>query len=250
MKQQIIVLIAAIILFGCEKAAENASFSAGGNGTGGSMARFTIVGNHLYTVDKSNLKVFEISDPAQPVFKRSVPVGFEIETIFPFKDKLFIGSTSVVHIFSIADPANPQKQGEAISPEFMRRCDPVVAKDTVAYATLRTTGPCGGTRSVLAVYDVRNVQQPVHRNAITLGAPYGLGYTGNTLYVCDQLQGLVVYDITQAYAPVQVNSLLLTGNDFIDVIPFNNLLVAWVSKGMALYNITDKANPAFLTLID
>ena len=36
--------------------------SNGGTGTGGSTARFTIVGNYLYTVDKQNLKVFSLSN--------------------------------------------------------------------------------------------------------------------------------------------------------------------------------------------
>ena len=92
------------------------------------MARFTIVGNYLYTVDKTDLKVFDIANPAAPVFRQTVPVGFEIETIFPFKDKLFIGSTSVVHIFSIADPAPLRREarvramarGEAEATEYAR----------------------------------------------------------------------------------------------------------------------------------
>ena len=65
------------------------------------MARFTIAGNYLYVVDKTHLKVFNVSEASLPVLKSNIEVGFEIETIYPFRDKLFIGSTSVVHIFSI-----------------------------------------------------------------------------------------------------------------------------------------------------
>lgn len=248
--KQLFSIVIILLLLGCEKAGENAAFAGGGTGQGGSMARFTIMGNYLYTVDKENLKVFDITNVAQPVFKRNVPVGFEIETIFPFKDKLFIGSTSVVHIFSIADPANPQKLSEAISPQVMRRCDPVVAKDNVAYATLRTNGPCGGTQSILASYDITDITKPVQKGSSPVWEPYGLGYSGNTLYVCDGIEGLVVFDISNAYTPVRVNIIQPSnGSKFMDLIPYNDLLVCWVTDGMILYDITDKQNPVLIKKI-
>lgn len=247
MKKLFPVLIFAFLLFGCDKMAADSAAYNPSTGSGGSMARFTIVGNYLYTVDKSDLKVFEIADAANPVYRQTIPVGFEIETIFPFGDKLFIGSTSVVHIFSITDPARPQKLSEAISPNVLRRCDPVVAKENVAYATLRTNGPCGGTGSILAVYDITNITAPVQRNAVTVAEPYGLGYAGNALYVCDKIQGLLVYDITKPYEPQYINSK--TDGSYIDVIPYGNLLICWVTDGMLLYDISDNINPQLLTRI-
>ena len=120
------VLIAFSFLY-CSK--DSSGNFAGGapSGQGGSLARFAIVNDYLYAVDDENLNVFSISNPANPQLLRTIKVGFEIETIFPFKDKLFIGSTSVVHIFSIADPSKPAKLSQAISPTVLRRCDPVVA---------------------------------------------------------------------------------------------------------------------------
>jgi hypothetical protein len=245
--KKISVFILIIFLFGCEKASY---LTAAPSGKGGSLARFTIVGNYLYTVDKKNLNVFDITNPSQPVFRRSVNAGFEIETVFPFKDKLFLGSTSVIHIFSIDDPSNPQKLSEAISPTVMRRCDPVVAKDTVAYATLRTNGPCGGTESVLASFDIRDVQHPVQKSLVTVGEPYGLGYSGNTLYVCDNYQGLIVFDITNAYQPARVRNIYPPGGNFIDVIPYGSILVCWTSSGVNLYDISNPQNPTLVKQIN
>jgi hypothetical protein len=240
------ILIATV--FSCSKSADSSALGPAPSGVGGSMARFTVVGNYLYTVDKENLKVFNITNAAQPVFVRTVPVGFEIETIYPFKDKLFIGSTSVVHIFSITDPANPQKLSVAISPTVLRRCDPVVAKDTVAYATLRTNAECGGTQSILAVYDIRNVLNPVQKAQYPVSEPYGLGYQDNALYVCDKQRGLMVFDITQAYNPQFVRSI--QNVQPIDVIPYGNVLVVWTNVGMNLYDITNKLNPVLITQIN
>jgi hypothetical protein len=216
-------------------------------GQGGSMARFTITGDYLYTVDHEKLKVFSIADPANPVLKKTIDAGFEIETIYPFKDKLFIGSTSVIHIFSIDDPENPQKLSTAISPEVMRRCDPVVAKDSVAFATLRTNGPCGGMESKLVAFDITNITAPVQRSSWPVTEPYGLGYADSILYVCDRYQGLMIFNIKDPYNPGFMNSI--AGDWYLDVIPYNNTLICWVSDGVVLYDISNPVIPQFIAKI-
>ena len=234
-----IVLLAAIQ---CQKASDSGT----NTGTGGSTARFAIQGNYLYIVDRSNLKVFNIADLANPVLKNTVPVGFEIETIYPFKDKLFIGSTSVVHIFSVVNPESPEKLSTAISPEVIRRCDPVVAKDTVAYATLRTNGMCGGTQSILAAYDIKDITNPVQKATFPVSEPYGLGYADTALYVCDRY-GLFVFNIKNAFSPKLHNKI--TDGWYLDVIPYNNTLICQVQEGLTLYDITNCMNPTLITKI-
>ena len=68
--------------------------NAGAAGKGGSMARFTISGNHLYTVSLSDLQVFDISTASDPRKGQKVSLGWGVETIFPYNDKLFIGTTN------------------------------------------------------------------------------------------------------------------------------------------------------------
>ncbi|HVG40105.1 MAG TPA: hypothetical protein VM888_00740 [Chitinophagaceae bacterium] len=250
MKKITISFFTILLLFSCDKASlsfNNSTSYGGVTGQGGSMARFTIVGNYLYTVDKQDLKVFNITDASSPVYTRTVPVGFEIETIYPFQNYLFIGSTSVVHIFNIDDPANPQKTSEAISPTVIRRCDPVVAKDTVAYATLRTNSACGGTQSILAIYDIKNIKAPIQRTSVPVSEPYGLGYKDNVLYVCDRYNGLMLFDITNAFNPVTIKNY--KDGEYLDVIPYNNMLICWTTKGMILYDISNNRNPVLLTTI-
>ena len=250
MKTVIIAFSFLILLstgWSCSKdSGSNFSSSANPAGQGGSLARFTIVGNYLYTVDKQNLKVFSISDGANPVLKNTVAAGFDIETIYPFKDKLFLGSSAVVYIFSIDNPEQPVKLSTAISPTVLRRCDPVVAKDSVAYATLRTSGPCGGVQSILAVYDVKDITNPREVYQLLVTEPYGLGYTGNALYVCN-VNSLLVYDISNQYQPLFVKQI--TGNSFVDVIPYGNTLICWVRDGIVLFDISNKFNPVFISKI-
>lgn len=243
------LLLSSVLLIQCSKGgAEVNAFAPSPSGQGGSLARFAIVGNYLYAVDQENLSVFKVQDAANPQHIKTIRVGFEIETIFPFKDKLFIGSTSVVHIFSIDNPENPAKLSVAISPTVLRRCDPVVAKDTVAYATLRVSGACGGVQSVLACYDIKNVLNPVQKSVVFVGEPYGLGYKEDVLYVCDKTGGLLLFDISNAYQPRHLKALH-DADWYIDVIPYNDVLICWTGTGAMLYNITDQRNPQLLTSI-
>jgi hypothetical protein len=240
------LLLAMLSIAGMQCSKSAASSAAATTGAGGSTARFAIYGDYLYTVDKENLKVFNITDAANPVLKGTVPVGFEIETIYPFKDKLFIGSTSQVHIFSLDDPESPKKLSTAISPQVVRRCDPVVAKDNVAFATLRTNGPCGGLQSILAVYDINDITAPVQRATYNVTEPYGLGYADTALYVCDRY-GLIVFNIKDAFTPVPVKTL--TDGWFLDVIPYNNSLICQVQDGLILYDISNVLFPTLITKI-
>lgn len=250
MKNSIIlsILLVCICLTGLQCTKDSAAaFNSTNTGQGGSLARFAIAGNYLYTVDKEKLRVFNITDPADPQLKSTVDVGFEIETIYPFKDKLFIGSTSVVHIFSIDNPEQPQKLSTAISPQVLRRCDPVVARDNVAYATLRTNGACGGTRSILAVYDMTDIANPVQKTAINVVEPYGLGLQNDALYVCDR-DSLLVFDITDPYQPKRTTAM--KDGSYVDVIPASNTLICWVRDGLLLYDISQPLTPQLITKIN
>ena len=72
------------LLAGCSKNSLNESNNTGGqNGVGGSLARFTLAGNYLYVVDETNLKTFDVTNPANPILKNSTTIGSNIETIYP-----------------------------------------------------------------------------------------------------------------------------------------------------------------------
>ncbi len=229
---------------GCTK--DSAQGLSSFQGQGGSTARFAIHGAYLYTVDARQLRTYHLSDPSNPVPVHTQDVGFEIETIFPLNNRLFIGSTSVIHIFGIDNPAKPEKLSTAISPEVMRRCDPVVAKDSVAFATLRTGGPCGGFQSILAVYDIKDITKPVQRASFGLTEPRGLGYADTVLYVCDP-PGLRMFSIKDAFNPRYLGEV--TGADFYDVIPYGNLLFSQTRTGGFIHDISKPAAPVKLSTL-
>jgi hypothetical protein len=86
----------------------NSAVVPGSAGIGGSMARFTITEDILYTVGSYNLKVFDITVLADPVKGNTVDIGWNIETIFPFGNNLFIGSQNGMYVYDISEPSLPE----------------------------------------------------------------------------------------------------------------------------------------------
>lgn len=240
-----IVVISFLALNSCNK--ESTAGASASTGAGGSTARFTIAGNNLYVVDNTSLKTFDISNPAvAPVLKSTTDVGVNVETIFPYQDKLFIGSSFSMHIFSLVNPEKPTRLAQA---DYIVRmsCDPVVAKDSTAYATLNATGPCGGGGSQLVVYNIKDITRPLLQRTLPLNGPYGLGISDSALYVCDGVTGLNIYNIRNTYNPQLLRTV--TGEIFYDVIPYGNILICQVNTGIALYDISNRHQPVYLSRI-
>lgn len=233
----LIVILASFFINSCYKDSTNAAGNPQ-SGAGGSTARFTIAGNYLYVVDHTSLKSFDITNQSNPVFKSKIEIGINIETIFPYKDKLFIGSSSSMYIYSLTDPSKPARIAKATYTIRMA-CDPVIATDSVAYATLRATTNCGSGPSALVVYNIKNISSPVLVKTVILSSPYGLGVKDSALYVCEGQGGLRVFNVRNAYNPQPVSTI--TGDTYYDVIPYGNILICQISNGFILYDIG--ANP-------
>ena len=122
----------------------------------------------------------------------------------------------------------------------------MVAKDTVAFATLRAGTACGGFQSILAVYDITNIASPVQKANYMLNQPRGLGYSDTVLYVCDP-PGLYLFNIKNAYEPWLIK--FLPDGDFFDVIPYGSLLFGQTGNGGIIYDISNPANPHKLSTI-
>jgi hypothetical protein len=167
--------------------------SPGGNvvGIGGSTARFTITENHLYTVDRYSLRVFDLKTATKPDMVNTVSIGWDIETIFPYQDKLFIGGESGMHIYDATNPEKPTFLGNFT---HARACDPVVAQGDRAYVTLRSGGPCVGTSNQLDVLDISNITKPTLIKTYPMHNPIGLSIDGETLMICENDKGLKVFN--------------------------------------------------------
>lgn len=228
----IFLLIAVTFIASCDKQNDTNTAGSSQSGKGGSLARFTIAEQHLYVVDHQKLHTYSLSNPTSPKLTNTQVLGEDIETIYSYKDKLFIGSQNAMYIYSISDASHPSKLGSA---SHVRACDPVVADDSVAYVTVRGGNTCGGNRNAMFVYDVKHVLKPVERNVINMESPWGLGMQDNTLYVCNGNNGLAIYDITNRYQPKLRQRIY--DDTYFDVIPYDNMLICMVQGGTLLYEM-------------
>ena len=233
------IIFWSLVFLSCEKTGDSSANLS--TGKGGSLAKFTIIGNYVYAVSSHFLYTIDISNPLLPSKVNESPLNYDMETLYPYKNRLFIGSKTGIYIYSIEQPAAPKLIGEA---KHGRSCDPVIANDSVSYSTLKGSTFCGSATSGLYVYDVKNLNAPVLKKLIPLNDPIGLGMADSALYVCTANEGLKVYDIKDAYLPQE--KLTVAGSVFIDVIPYDNLLICWTATGINLYDITNQLKPVFI----
>jgi hypothetical protein len=219
--------------------------SKSSNGQGGSMARFTLINDYLYTVSTSDLHCFNISNPGDPKFVKKTNIdNWTIETIYPFKNKLFIGSATGMFIYDVSTPGNPVKQGQFT---HARSCDPVIADDTRAYVTLRSGNTCGGFSNQLDVLDITDVTKPSLIKTYSMTNPFGLGKEGNTLFICDGKDGVKVYDAYNSNDIKLINKI--EGMEPYDVIAWNKIALIVAKDGLYQYDYSDVNNIRLLSKI-
>jgi hypothetical protein len=219
--------------------AESAAAAAVATGVGGSLARFTIANDYLYTVDNASLRVFHLGDPARPRAANTVQIGWGIETIFPYKNNLFIGSNSGMFIF---DNRNPQAPSLMSTFQHARACDPVFVDDEVAYVTLRGGTICEGFNNQLDVIDVSDLRNPKLIRTYPMHHPIGLSINDKVLYLCEDDQGLKLFDVNDVRRIDKNQIAHFKGFTAYDVITLDHRKLAMVIGKDGLYQF-DIANP-------
>ncbi|MFY7741932.1 MAG: LVIVD repeat-containing protein [Flavobacterium sp.] len=213
------------------------SSSGGTIGTGGSFAKFQINNNALYTVENFDLNVFNITNPEQTFFDKSIYMtewmgGGIFETLFKQKEFLFIGSTNGMYIVNAFDEFNPYFVSGF---SHATACDPVVVHANTAYITVRGGSTCGAIEDQINVIDITNIENPTLISTYLLNQPFGLGIRNNVLYVCAD-GNLNVFDATNSAELVLQN----TYNDQVkDVIALDTHLIAVGTNKIVQYNYGD-----------
>ncbi|MDT0293503.1 LVIVD repeat-containing protein [Mesonia ostreae] len=210
---------------------ESADFSSG---TGGSLARFNIVKNYLYTVTPNELHIFDITNPANAVEVNSEYVGWDIETIFSLDNYLYLGSASGMYIYNIDNATNPTYVSEI---SHIMGCDPVVVQGDMAYVTIRGGNLCGQDLSQLEVVNISDKTNPFRASTYEMEEPYGLGIKDNFLFVCDGSFGLKVYDTTNTPELTLIDHF--EEIETFDVIPLEEVLLMVGGNQLSQYKYTE-----------
>ena len=214
-------------------------------GVGGSMARFTATLEALYTTSSSQLSTININDDAFSVVNKEY-IGWNVETIFPYDDKLFFGTQTGMLIYDISIPLAPQY---ITSFSHIRSCDPVVVHDTLAYITLRSGSSCWTTTNRLDIVNIKTITEPNLVHSVSMVNPHGLGISDTILFVCDGEAGLKVYDVSN---PLEFENHKLAEFPDInayDAIPFNEILMLIGEDGLMQYTYSDPTNIQLISSI-
>ncbi len=217
----------------------SAGFTTEVVGQGGSLARFTISNGTLYAVDQQSLRTFSLENPAEPAFVGTTALGWDIETIFPYKDQLYIGSTSGMHIYDVSTPLRPEYLSTF---EHVLSCDPVVVQDDVAYVTMWGGSDCGSRTDQLTVLNVSNPRRPIELETIPMEQSHGLGIKDDRLYLCSGTLGIKVFALRE---DGRLGPLLTTepGFNARDIIVRHDrpelIVFGWEQAGIRQYDYTE-----------
>lgn len=224
----------------------SSSGQSGSSGQGGSMARFTLLNDYLYTVGLSDLNLFDVKTASNPTFLKAINLGFGVETIFPYENKLFIGTNRGMHIFNAADAANPIKLSTY---SHVFACDPVVVQGKYAYVTLRTGNMCVQASNQLEVVNIEDPTKPTQVAVFTMQNPHGLSVSGNNLFLCEGRYGIKSFNIEDK-TKIGSNMLQhLTNIQSFDVIAGPKSLIVTGEDGVYQFNYSDAKNLKRLSLI-
>jgi hypothetical protein len=215
------------------------------SGTAGSMAGMVLMNDHLYAITESHsVGIVDIHNAASPQLLHDFYAGFDLQTIFPFEGKLFLGSAIGMFMYDVTNPLQPVSLGEF---SHGRACDPVITDGQFAYVTLHAGETCGGEANELHVIDVSNLPQSQLVKTYQLTKPTGLSKDGNTLFVCDETE-VKVYN---AANPGDLRILnRIKGKQPYDVITTNNgRAIVVCSDGLYQYDYRNINNIRQLSFI-
>ena len=213
--------------------------SSGSNSTGinGSMSRFSIYNDHLYSVINNYLNVFDLKGNKPVKSGADFYIGRNVETIFSYKDNMFMGTPTGMLIYSVKDPLKPVFQS---SLSHVYGCDPVVVENDLAYVTVHSGNLCGQSSNELFIVDISNIKSPKQLVSYTMTNPKGLGIDNGKLFLCDD--GLKIYKVTDPQTIMSNQLAHYSGMNGYDVIPQNNILLMIASDGLYQYNYSDLNN--------
>lgn len=219
-----------------------------GSGKAGSMTRFAVKDNNLYVIAPKELKVYNLSGSNVQHTSDIALHGLmsDAETLFPYKDLLFVGAMDGMLIMNNSNPANPTQTGQYT---HMRSCDPVVANDNYAYVSLNNdvNNPCDGYTNQIDVIDIQTPSTPNLTRTYQMTQPKGLGIDNNILFVCDGKEGLKVFDAN--YPESLKDHQLASFSDMrgYDLIPNEGVLIMVGKDGIAQYDYSDVKNIKLLS---
>ena len=221
--------------------------------TGGSLARLAFCDRSLYVLAPDRLTAFQLEGD-RLVNRQETPLGDGQEALIREGNFLYVASEWALTIFDITACGLPRQTGRA--PRFWSN-DPVAVEGDWAVVALRNGDvPGANNPGRLLIYDVSNRNNPRVVVEHRLPHPVGVALHNGTLYVCDAVQGLLVFDFDGG---IPANLLTrqtqrIAEADAVDlaVLPYaeGEVLLTVGQRSVAQYRIADGGGLTALSSVD
>lgn len=240
---------ALIFNFYCTDSAELATPDTGDVALSGSYAKSLIIGDRLFLVTKSHMTTFDLSSPDKPVEIDRQYIGQQVESLYYFKGKLFVGSGAGMFIYAV-DSGKPVQlsstdYGDLFSVVYP--CDPILATDSFAYVTLNTSVKASHCRRLeqnqinqLNVFDITDLAHPTLLGTYPMAQPKGLAKSGDILFVCNGTSGVIIFDTADSHNLTKIGEI--TGFEAYDAIILEGLLLVIGPENVYQFDISDMDN--------
>jgi hypothetical protein len=199
-------------------------------GQSGSMTRFAFSDHYLYVLNGTSIAVYDIANDNFG-HVNTVEIGEGMETIFANGEYLYLGANDAMYIYSVSDRSSPEF---VFRYQHITSCDPVVVQGNRAYVTMRGGTRCNAGANALEILDISDPDMPLLLQNHPMESPYGLGITGNLLFICEGSFGLKVFKVDS----VGNIELAVQKNDFhaYDVIVRPNHAIVTGEDGIFQFN--------------
>ncbi|MCD8137768.1 MAG: hypothetical protein LUH01_18175, partial [Parabacteroides gordonii] len=208
--------------------------SGGSTGVNGSMSRFGLYKDYLYVVLNDYMSIFNLAGDKPEKVVENMYIGGSVETIFSYKDCMFMGTPTGMIIYSVANPLKPEYQSMMW---HVYGCDPVVVENDIAYVTVHSGNNCGQNFNELIILNVKDVKNPQPIVSYTMTKPKGLGIDNGTLFLCDD--GLKIYNAEDPQTLMANRLAHYSGMEGYDVIPHDNVLMMIADDGIYQYDYSN-----------
>jgi hypothetical protein len=203
---------------------------------GGEARAVAVQGSYAYAGIGPRLVIFDLSDPAQPLFVGQTAVLRNlVRDVALAGDYAYAVSTENgggLHIIDVSDPAAPFQAGFYAMPEFAWD---VATAGSYAYVA---NGDYG-----LRIVDVSDPAAPFEAGFYdTPDYARGVALAGGYAYVADSGAGLRVVDVSNPAAPHEVGSCDTPGGGAEDIAVAGDY--AYIANGGAGLRIIDVSDPA------
>lgn len=220
----------------------------------GSYANMLVLDDFMYIINKEKLLTYSVYDKKDPLLIDTKDLGFNIESLLHYKGKLFIGSSESMYIYERNQSGIPVKLSETSYADFgsfFCQRDPIAVNDTHAFVTLSSVQNqwCGRFEvNELRVYDINNFQDPQIISQVTMESPKGIGLDGDYLFVCEEENGVVIFDVSVPETPKIIQHF--KGFKAFDLIPDNGLLIVVGPDQLHEFDYSIISNIKYLSSID